>query len=437
MDMAANEFLKFFGIGRSKGPDSQVASYRSIARPRESGSQTHDLPRFRGSARDLDRGFRDATGKLDPLRSRLRRAFTPSQPVSDVRMFAGRRELLLALIRAIEEEQMHVVIFGDRGIGKTSMLHVLSQLAREARYIVRYYSCSETSDFDTTIRAIAADIPLLYSSDYDPAADDTDNTATLHQIFPEGVASVAQASDVLDKLTGTRVLIILDEFDRATSEEFKRSIAELVKSLSDRMIRVQIVVAGVAANLTELLEYIPSIRRNIVGVAVPVMERDELRELIQLGAQVSELVFVQSAMDEIIGAANGSPYVASLLSQHAAAAALDRDRRQVERSDVTIAVKRAVSEMGVRLSPGSRQQLAGVATRMSADMLLRLADAAIRGFGRIVVAPDDGDRADAARIAVEAGMLVSDSVDSTVSYRFADDSLATFIWLSARSRLTS
>ena len=86
------------------------------------------------------------------IRVKLRQAFTPSQPITDRRMFAGRTQTLAHLIRAIEDQRVHTVIYGERGIGKTSMLHVLAEAAREARYLVIYVSCGAGSSFGSESR---------------------------------------------------------------------------------------------------------------------------------------------------------------------------------------------------------------------------------------------------------------------------------------------
>ncbi|MGJ3628616.1 hypothetical protein AB5I41_19930 [Sphingomonas sp. MMS24-JH45] len=104
------------GLRPRRLPDARTADAPRPAGPRALTSQ---LPRFKGEASDLDRPARSSLAPVDQQRARLQRAFTPSQPVNDVRMFAGRRELLLSLIRAIEERPARSV-FGDRGIGKTS-----------------------------------------------------------------------------------------------------------------------------------------------------------------------------------------------------------------------------------------------------------------------------------------------------------------------------
>ena len=247
------------------------------------------LPRFHGTAGDQVRV--GTKGKLDHIRFRLRNSFTPARPVTKPGMFAGRAELLSNLIRSIEDQQLHVVLFGARGIGKTSTLHILCQIAQEARYLVRYSSCSEDIEFDELFRAILEDIPLLYHANYEPTADEVEEGLNFSSLVGDAPLTVSQVSDILSRISGTRLLIVLDEFDRVHSRDFRRAIAELIKNLSDRASRVQLVVSGVASNLTEIIEHIPSIRRTILGLPVPVMVDEEILEMIQIGEAESGLRF--------------------------------------------------------------------------------------------------------------------------------------------------
>lgn len=420
-------------LGRRKRPHPPSTHARHWSPPAAPGDQERRLPRFKGTARDSERKPRPADDKLDQLRLKLQRAFSPSQPVNDVRMFAGRKDVLLTLIRAIEEQQLHAVIFGDRGIGKTSLLHVFTQLAREARYIVRYASCSETSDFDATFRAIVAGIPLLYHADFDPTSEEAERGATLTDLLSDKPLTVAEITEIFDRLSGTRVLIILDEFDRAHSADFKRSLAELIKSLSDRAVRVQIVIAGVAANLTELVEHIPSIRRNVLGIPVRMMNEAEITELIELGEAVSGLIFEKPAVSRIVDAALGSPYVAGLLAHHAAGRAIDRRRQRVSEADVVDAVQRALTDVKLRLSPRAEQQLAAIESRASADALAVLAGEALRHFG-VVPADGRGDErlAHTVRLAAEIGLVTPTSIGDLSYQQFVDDSAALYLWLASR-----
>lgn len=331
-----------------------------------------DFPHFQLTAADqLDPRL---SGKFSSARQKLSAAYTPSQPVTDRRMFAGRTGVLTTLIRSIEDQRLHAVIYGERGIGKTSLLHILSQAARDARYIVIYLSCGANSNFDDSFRALAGGIPLLYHRDYGPTSPRSEQGATFADLLGPDPVPVRMASDILAKVTGTRVLVVLDEFDRCESAEFRQNIAELLKNLSDRSVRVQLVIAGVADNLTELVEHIPSIERNIFALQVPRMTSAEVRRLVTNGEAHSGLHFAEIAIDLIVTAAGGLPYLASLLSHHAGLTAIEQGGMAVTNVEVAKAIDDALGEFKGRISKRSQLQIAECAGRPM-NMLGRLAGA--------------------------------------------------------------
>lgn len=313
------------------------------------------FPRFQSTAGDqLDPRVADS---LAGARVKLRSAYTPSQPVTDRRMFAGRTRTLTSLIRAIEDQRLHVVVFGERGIGKTSLLHVLAEAAQDARYQVVYVSCGAGSGFDETFRSVAKGVPLLYHRDFGPTAPEAERGDTLADLLPSEPIGVRAACDMLQQVDGTRVLLILDEFDRSESAEFRRSIAELLKTLSDRSMRVQLVIAGVAGNLAELIEHVPSVQRNLYALQVPKMSTEEVRHLVTNGEAASGLTFEDGAVQAIVARAIGSPYLASLLSHRAGLMALDDGRTTITADDVGAATVDAVNEIKSRISRRSQVQI--------------------------------------------------------------------------------
>ncbi|OQW46343.1 MAG: hypothetical protein A4S16_10870 [Proteobacteria bacterium SG_bin6] len=398
------------------------------------GGRPRRLPRFRGSA--VDQVRTDMRG-ADRTRLRLRSAFTPSRPIMDAAMFAGRAKVLTQLIRAIEDQQMHAVIFGPRGIGKTSTLHVLCGIAREARYLVRYISCGERTEFSELFRAILQDIPLLFHDAYDPTSAEIEEGLTFADVVPAGELSVAVVSDLLNRLSGTRMLIVLDEFDRAHSADFRRAIAELIKNLSDRNARVQIVIAGVANNLVEIIEHIPSIRRNIAGLQLPNMSEEEVIELITNGETASGMVFEKEAQRLISTLALGLPYLTSLIAQHAGLMALDRDATLVTRGDVLLAIDAAIEELKLRISPASRHQIDRAHADGHAEVLGTLALAAIQHGGRV---PKDTVKGAVPQIgSVDVFLRELDRSyqllapipdDPEGAYSFRDDGTPILLWLS-------
>jgi Cdc6-like AAA superfamily ATPase len=392
------------------------------------------LPRFKATAADqVDRRKSD---RFTAMRMKLRNAFTPSQPVIDRHMFAGRTEVMSAMISAIEDQRLHLVIYGERGIGKTSLLHMLAEAAREARYIVIYSSCGAASAFTETFRAAAAEIPLLYHADYGPNSEEAEAGASLDDLLPERFTP-RQFADLTTKVAGTRALIVLDEFDRCDSSEFRRDLAELVKFLSDRSVRIQLVIGGVAADLAELVEHIPSIRRNILAVRVPLMSEEEVRSLVATGEKASGLTFDKGAADFVVSIARGWPYIATLLCHHAGLNAIDAGRGTVLPDDVSAALAESLLELRARMAKGVQLQVERLLSEGGGKFLALLAGASLAaggdfGASEIDAVAGKSDAAAAKRFADElaAERLLLDRKDDAYGrrYGFVEDSLPPYLW---------
>jgi Cdc6-like AAA superfamily ATPase len=313
------------------------------------------LPKFRSNASDqVDRRGVDQIGAA---RLKLRDAYTPAQPITDPWKFAGRTALLTRIIRAIEDQRLHAIIYGARGIGKTSLLHVLSGMALEARYQVSYVTCGATATFSEMFRSAAASVPLRYHADFGPTSARSEEGGTLLDLLPAGDLSPRLASEFCAKINGTRLLIMLDEFNRPSSSGFNHDVAEFIKNLSDRAVRVQVVVAGVAEDLDELLQSNGIVQRNVLAIQIPRMAAGEIAELIRSGEAVGGISFQKQAQDAIGIASAGMPYLASLVCQHAALVSLGDARLDVTVNDVKTAVAEALADIGARLPKGVRERL--------------------------------------------------------------------------------
>ena len=381
-------------------------------------------------------------------RVKLRSAYTPAQPIVDRRMFAGRTQLLTQVIRGIEDERLHTIVYGERGLGKTSLLHVLAQVAREARYLVVYETCGASSEFDEMMRTVAAHIPLIYHADYGPTtpeAERGDSFASLlgHEPNHEHI-SVRGASDMLAKVTGTRVLVVLDEFDRADSNEFRRSIAELLKSLSDRSVRVQFIIAGVAANLNELVTNVPTIQRSISAIQVPKMPAGEIRELVKNGEPITGIAFDDGSVHAIITRSIGFPYIASLLSHRSGLNAIDRGADTVTYEDVASATDDALEVALGRISRRSQLQLQQSVQAGSLGSLGAVSGAAQWTGGAFGLDDISARHADPSTIASARAFLSRLAPDDLLietledefgkTYRFREETVPVYLWLLASQK---
>ncbi len=345
---------------RNRNPEDMSESARADWHPdppagdqpaRGHARQTLAPPRFAIAATDDASDAAEGLHEGTPARARLALADTlsASQPVTSRDHFSGRHDVLGALIAAIEQQRAHVVLYGERGIGKTSLVHVFAQTARDAQYVVLYGSCGANTQFDELFRTFAAEIPLLYHAEVSPTGDETKHGGSFADLLGNAPITPRRLADLFTKLVGTRVIVVLDEYDRVADTGFRRAIAELIKNLSDRAARMQLVLTGVASNLDELIGFTPSIRRNIVGIAVSGMPDAELGEILARAENASGMTFTTSARMLIIRMADGSPYLTRLLGNRAAGRALDGRRLSIVNDDVIAGTEAVLAEWNAGL----------------------------------------------------------------------------------------
>ncbi|MCS6986096.1 MAG: ATP-binding protein [Sphingomonadaceae bacterium] len=379
-------------------------------------------------------------GDLRRARLALAEALAPSQPVTSAERFAGRADVLEALIAALEQARAHVVLYGERGIGKTSLVHVLAETAREARYLVLYGSCGAEARFDEMFRSFAQRIPLLYHADIPPTTDEEAHRQTFADLVGPGALDPRELADLFGRIVGTRVILILDEYDRVLDVGFRRNVAELIKNLSDRAARVQLVLTGVAASLEELVGFAPSIRRNLIGLPVGPMDEAGMAEILDRAEAATGLTFGPDARAAILRMAAGSPYVVRLLGSRAAGLALDAERLVVTREDVRAGAEAVLSEWNAGLPRAVQRLLDRPEVQRALPRLIAAARASGTpdgSFSADDVAAEAGT-SDTAGLAAELEAFASRiplfervETDTGPRYRFRTQGLAQLLGLSA------
>ena len=71
----------------------------------------------------------ETPSKLD-LYSGLARVFTPHAPVNDRDLFRGLLDQIFAVSAAINQNGLHVMLYGERGVGKTSMANLFDPVTQ-------------------------------------------------------------------------------------------------------------------------------------------------------------------------------------------------------------------------------------------------------------------------------------------------------------------
>ena len=342
--------------------------------------RTQVLPRFSAFASDDVAAF-SAEPSAVRAKLALRDSLGASQPVTAREQFSGRQDALAQLINSIEQQRVHVVIYGERGIGKTSLAHVFADTAREARYLVLYGSCGTDGRFDDIFRTFCSKIPMLYHRSVLPTTAEVEAGNHFDSLLPETTFGPREISDLFADVVGTRVILILDEYDRITDANFRRDVAELIKNLSDRAARVQLVLTGVASNLDELIGFAPSIRRNIIGLPMRPLTKAEVKSVLGLGEDAAGLHFNDEVVSMIATMASGSPYLVRLLGHQAGLAAINQRRTQVDEGHARTAVENVLTDWNATLPRRVQTILSRQSAQTQWPILVAAAQAGIHSDG--------------------------------------------------------
>jgi len=321
---------------------------------------------------------------------RLRAAFSPTQPQRAARLFAGRRDQLERVIRAIEQERAHVVLFADRGRGKTSLSNMVADLARSAGYMVGRYACAASSTYDEIMRGLARDLPASLLATPAVAAGRLEGCEAA---LPEGPVGTKDVAALPGRLTGRHLVLMIDEFDRVEDLLTRTRLADTIKHVSDRGVSLSFVIVGVSDSLEQLIGQHPSIQRNVVGVALPLMKTEEIERLVQLGAAAAGIGFNPRVVATIASLARGVPYFAQLISLHASRSALERSAEEVNDTDLELAVDRAVAEADPRVVGIYEQLLVRHGGGGVRDLLFAIATGELEPIGAFVARPAVGGQA--------------------------------------------
>src|SRR3954462_837951 len=82
----------------------------------------------------------DETEALDRLRL-VGEAFRPAAPIDRRSLFSGRSEQISELFSIASQPGQHAVIYGERGVGKTSLTSVSAAMLRSANMIAAQATC--------------------------------------------------------------------------------------------------------------------------------------------------------------------------------------------------------------------------------------------------------------------------------------------------------
>ena len=281
------------------------------------------------------------------IRVQLPTVFSTSGPVTEIDLLNGRLEQIQRVIGTVASVGQHALIYGERGVGKTSLASLIHQIW--AKYILdsrpliaARVQCDHDDDYGTIWRKVGEAI----QRDIDKSGLTVAGNGAFEKtraIIEAGDAAPTSVTSLFD-LTGIKTIVVIDELDTVRDNETTRLMASTIKQLSDFAIDATLVLVGVADSVDELISEHESIDRCLNQVFLPRMPVDELRELVEKRLQRVGMGIEQRAVLRLAALSQGLPYYTHLLGLHAAASAVDSRSLTVTADDVEAALEAAISE---------------------------------------------------------------------------------------------
>jgi Cdc6-like AAA superfamily ATPase len=268
--------------------------------------------------------------------------FTPASPIVERALFAGRLHQISRVLDAINQSGLHAVLYGERGVGKTSLANILAEIlnAQGAEVITSKVNCDATDDFASAWRKALAEVPCIEEATGTGFVPQTNET---RQTLADRLPKKPKPHDVrvlLGSLPQTMVLVF-DEFDRLKPRAV-RPFTDLIKALSDYSVDATVVLVGVANTVDQLVKDHQSIERAIVQVHLPRMPPREIRAILETGAEKLGVRIDRPSTNHIMNLSQGLPHYAHLVGLHAIRAAVGRRSQIVQMQDAERGVKAAV-----------------------------------------------------------------------------------------------
>ena len=214
--------------------------------------------------------MRSQTVDWKALRVEVLETFTPGPAINEVAQFAGRKATIQRLQDIAIERARHAMIFGERGVGKTSLANIFyKDLHSTTKNVQEIVVDADTSDsFDSLWRKVFRRIKWPNESE------------TLDLQFPQAIEP-DHVFIQLSRFSQNEIpIIIIDEYDRIRDETCRVLMTDLIKALARTQNNPTLVLVGVAENILDLVRDHGSISRNLVQVPMHRMTNEEITEVV-------------------------------------------------------------------------------------------------------------------------------------------------------------
>jgi len=258
---------------------------------------------------------------------RIHTVLFPSGPIESREFLFGRDADLDRIRRALMAPARQIFIYGERGVGKSSLANAAAAQCQSSDAHPIHVSGSSTATFSTIVGE------LLRATNMEPSGSVTkkrsgqvkvsvlevgghNEVTTPAATPPLDINEAAARLDAAFKAYSTQTVAVIDEFDGIPDLAERNKFAELLKALGDKRSSAKLIFTGVATSLDELLQSHGSAQRQIEPIELGRIDYHPRLEIIKKALEAFDLYADDSVIYRIASVSNGFPYYVHLLTEH-------------------------------------------------------------------------------------------------------------------------
>ncbi|MBK5355050.1 ATP-binding protein [Pseudomonas sp. TH41] len=293
---------------------------------------------------------------------KLNEHMSASGPVKSIQQLFGREKELSLIEEALYANGRHVFIYGDRGVGKSSLAAAAAAQYQSSDNSPIQIGCGPDTKFYETIENLVDRVMKSLAGGYDHTITQTlnvkiysiswKNSTKKVEVFKvDSMYSAVNATEEIAKYHSEQPVIIIDEFDQIESETERKLFATFLKDLGDRGVNVKFIFTGVATSLDKLLGSHESSFRQLHTIGLERLGWSAREDIVRDGAAAFSLTVGNDVCFTIAKISNGFPSYAHLIMEKLLWIAFNEDH-PVSHLDMKLfeqALRDAISSIGAHL----------------------------------------------------------------------------------------
>jgi hypothetical protein len=253
-----------------------------------------------------------------------------TSPIQSQEHLFGRNKQLQLVEQALCAPGRSIFIYGDRGVGKSSLAQTVAYSQQAAKHDPIIIVCTPHSTFaglmadsitalqgrkqtgSTTIHSVKLGwkgVGLDLSRTRQKEGQQIELTWDLNSI-------VAALLQVAAERNNEDTVVVIDEFDRISSDIERGHFADFIKQIGDQRIPIKFVFCGVSESMQKLLGAHGSCYRYLEGIELRGLGYDARYEIIDAAAKALGVIVDDRPRHRIAAISDGFPYYVHRMCEH-------------------------------------------------------------------------------------------------------------------------